>query len=99
MTCMLHKRNMQGIITRAGWYHCMVVEYDADSHTVLVYRDGATETINLHSIKWKFAHKNGKPYLPFSTPPPIYPLKKQREAATLSKYVMSASQKTKVLCR
>ena len=78
-----------------GWYHCRIVEYDADSLAVLIYCDGATESINLHSMKWEFARKNGKPYLPFSTAPPIYPLKKRREAATLPKYVLSASQKAK----
>ena len=79
-----------------GWYHCRVVEFDANSLAVLIYRDGATaESINLHSIKWEFACKNGKPYLAFSTAPPIYPLKKQREAATLPKYVLSASHKAK----
>ena len=78
-----------------GWYHCQVIEYHVDSSATLVYRDGATESIDLHSVKWFFTRKNGKAYLPTDTTPPTYPLKKQRDAAMLPKYAWSDSHKSK----
>lgn len=45
----------------AGWYHCTIIEYHHDSTVTLKYQDGATD---FRSVKWSFAKKNGKIYLP-----------------------------------
>ena len=78
-----------------GWYHCQVTQYNSDCHTTLLYRDGSTETLDLHSVQWKFARKNSKAYLPLNVSPPDYPLKKQREAAALKKFIWSEPHKIK----
>ena len=78
-----------------GWYHCCVEEYKSDGTVVLRYRDGASETLNLHSINWAFARKSGKCFLPAGTNPPHYPLKKVREAAQRPKQVKSESHSVK----
>ena len=56
-----------------GWYHCCVEEYKTDGTVVLCYRDGASETLNLHSINWIFPRKSGKCFLPAGTDPPHHP--------------------------
>ena len=64
-----------------GWYHCQVQEYQPDGQAILRYRDGALETININTIKWHFAQKSSKAFLPITSVPPQHPLKKVRAAA------------------
>jgi hypothetical protein len=79
----------------AGWYHCYVSSYCSDSHVNIVYHNNTTEKVDLNSVRWEFARKNSKPYLPINTTPPVYPLKKQRAAATDLKYTWSEDQRVK----
>ena len=59
------------------------MEYNSDSRAVLKYRDNATETIDLNTVKCELTRKNGKAYLPMDSAPPIYPLKEVRKAVNM----------------
>ena len=75
-----------------GWYHCQLVGYQANGHVKLLYKDSATEIVDLRSVEWKFARKSAKRYLPLDSIPPTHPLKKVREASLKPKKFHSQSR-------
>ena len=46
-----------------GWYHAVVKSHLPDCTNAIEYVDKATETVNLHSIKWEPTGKGQKAYL------------------------------------
>ena len=73
-----------------GWYHCQVEGYQSDGQAILRYRDGVLETINISSIKWSFARKSDRAFLPIGSAPPQHPVKKICAAALQPKLVKMA---------
>ena len=70
-----------------GWYHCQVEGYQPDGQAILRYRDGASETINISSIKWSFAWKSHSAFLSIGSTTPQHPMKKIHTAALQPKMV------------
>ena len=66
-----------------GWYHCQILEYLTDGKAVLEYRDKSMKRIDLRKIKWEFARKNGKSFLP-SNVSPLYILLRKSDNFLLS---------------
>ena len=65
----------------SGLYYAEVKEYLPNGQARIEYADHASKTIDLHSIGWEHTGKGRKTFLPFSTKPPKFPLKRIREEA------------------
>ncbi len=78
-----------------SWYYALVKEHLSDGTSIIEYSNNATETINLHSVKWKLTTKAQKPYLPQNLKPPSFPLKKVRDKTLKPKFVASSDHSAK----
>ena len=47
-----------------------IEEYKPDGSATIHYRDGSLESLDLRLVKWVFASKSAKPYLPAGLEPP-----------------------------
>lgn len=79
----------------SGWYLCSVLTYYSDGKAELMYKNGDRERIDLTTVRWHLTRKSSKAYLPFSTTPQQYPLKKMRAQLDEEKFVDSIQHKAK----
>ena len=79
----------------AGWYYAVVKGYLPDGQAKIEYADHASETLDLKAIRWVHTRKGQKAYLPFSTIPPKFPLKKIHRDAKAIKTCSSAPHTVK----
>jgi len=78
----------------AGWYRCQIVEYRSDGVAQLLYPDGASESVDLSTIKWCFARKSSKMYRCLDAHPPHFiPVSQQRNK--VPKFGKSSEHKVK----
>ena len=71
----------------SGYVPCLLID--------LCSSDLKSEIVDLHSVKWSLTRKNSKPFLPFNSTPPVFPLKKVRSMMNQVKYVSSQEHKVK----
>ena len=79
----------------AGWYYAVVKEYFKNGQAKIEYADHAFETLDLNAVHWVHTRKGQKAFLPFSTNPPKFPLKKIRQEAEEIKTCLSAPHTVK----
>ena len=79
----------------AGWYLCYLTEYQSDGRVKVLYSDGASEIIDLHSVKWSLTRKNSKPYLQPNATLSVFPLKRVRSKLDHDKFCCSSTHTAK----
>ena len=79
----------------SGWYYAVVKEYLPNGQARIEYTDHASETLDLHSVRWEHTRKGTKAFLPLSTMVPKFPLKRIREEAKNIKICSSAPHTVK----
>ena len=79
----------------AGWYLCYLTEYQSDGRVKVMYSDGASEIIDLHSVKWSLTRKNSKPYLQPNATLSVFPLKRVRSKLDHDKFCCSSTHTAK----
>ena len=67
----------------AGWYRYEVVAYSPNGAAQLFCTDGASEVVDLSTIKWNFARRSSKEYRNLdSLPPRFIPISQKRKSAS-----------------
>ena len=72
---------------------CQLENYQTDGRAKVVYCDNTSEVIDLHSVQWKLAKKQSKPFLPLTTIPPVCLLQKTTAKLNDVKFVPSHEHK------
>ena len=78
----------------AGWYRCEVVAYSPNGAAQIFCTDGASEVVDLSTIKWNFARRSSKRYRNLDSQPPHFiPISQKRNSAP--KLAKSSEHKVK----
>ena len=78
----------------SGWYRCNVLQYLPNGSVQLRYPDGATESVHLSKVTWKFARKSAKVFYSLNDSPPSFTPASHRRSRQ-KKFAKSTEHKVK----